>query len=163
LLFTCITRDGNLYPRGGSLEGLAPVECRCGSEFTPMGAPAPDPGWQWARVSIHTHGSPLAPRLQPIYYNFGSRNPQAPETRLEIRGHSIVDTLSKPVGTRNQPGAGTGAVFHSQVRVQVRVFTCQHFRVGRVFGQPAPLPSLYITSLIIYKGKNSILKDCFYL
>jgi hypothetical protein len=60
------------------------------------------------------------------------------ETRPKTRGHSMADALSKPAGTRNPSGAGAGAVFHP--RVQVRVFTHQHFGAGRVFGQPAPNP-----------------------
>jgi hypothetical protein len=37
--------------------------------------------------------------------------------------------------------------------VRVRVFTRQHFGVGPVFGQPAPLPSLHVSfgSVILQK------------
>jgi hypothetical protein len=134
-----ILKDGPLISEmvmsHGSPTGLAPV-CGCGSGFTPMGAPAPNPGWQraWVQVSIRTCGSPLGARLHPMYYNFGSQNPRAPATH----GHLMADTLSKPTGTRNPPGAGVGAVFHPRMRV--RVFIRQHLGAGRVFNQPAPNP-----------------------
>jgi hypothetical protein len=85
-------RDGNLHPWDRSPTGLAPIGCGCGSGFTPMVAPALDPGWQraWVWVSIRTHGFPLGTRLQPMYYNFGSQNPRAPETRPETHGHSMA-------------------------------------------------------------------------
>jgi hypothetical protein len=41
----------------------------------------------------------------------------------------MADALSRPTGTRNPLGAS--AIFH--LRVQVWVFTHQHFRVGRIF------------------------------
>ena len=44
------SRDGNLHPRVGYPAGLAPVGCGFGCNFSPTGAPAPDPRWQRARV-----------------------------------------------------------------------------------------------------------------
>jgi hypothetical protein len=114
--------------------GLAPVGCGCGSGFTPMGAPALDPGWQRARmqVSICTPGSPLGVRLQPMYYNFGSRNPSKNPRTLD--GRRPVKTRGHPKPVRcgcgcSFPPTGAGAGF-----------THQHFGAGRVFGQPAPNP-----------------------
>jgi hypothetical protein len=52
----------------------------------------------------------------------------------------MADALSKSAGTWNLSGdpSGAGAVFHP--RVQVRVFTRQHFGAGRVFSQPTLNP-----------------------
>jgi hypothetical protein len=103
--------------------GLAPVGCGCRFEFTPMGKPAPDPGWQRARVSICTRGSLLGACLQPMYYNFGSQNPQAPETCPKIRWH-LKPTL-KPADTRwLMPCQNPRAPETRRVRVQFSTHVC---------------------------------------
>jgi hypothetical protein len=103
----------------------------------PHSAPVYSPCTTILGPEIRGHTKPT-PRPAPK--PAGTRNPQAPKTCPETRGHSMANALSKLAGTQNPPGTSAGAVFHPQVRM--RVFTHRHFGAGRGFGQPAPLPSL---------------------
>jgi hypothetical protein len=112
---------------------------RCGFRFPPASAPE-------IQKKPKTQKNPKGTRKKPESQKTLKRNPNKiqnqrknpMETWKTPERNTFTKSDGHPNPTRNPMGSGSGARFHSWVRVRVSNSTWLHFFAGQVFGQPNP-------------------------